>query len=200
MTGKYGYVDDAGKLRVVEYGANIYGFQPSGDGITVPSPTLVELHREDESNEELTTARKVGKTPSSKKPSDDRFKIRPKSIIPAVGGSFAAAPEDDRMTPPSGTYQSVQEFGVERSEVRRPTKVNRGLSSSYQTYEDSEDRTTGSPLAKRRNDAGSTRTAVQRTNPKPTRTGSILEGLIEQYALPESGSPVAHSVSFGKDP
>lgn len=30
VKGKYGYVDETGKVRVVEYGANKYGFQPSG--------------------------------------------------------------------------------------------------------------------------------------------------------------------------
>ncbi|CAH0387379.1 unnamed protein product [Bemisia tabaci] len=42
VKGKYGYVDDSGKVRVVEYGANRYGFQPSGEGITVAPPTLVD--------------------------------------------------------------------------------------------------------------------------------------------------------------
>lgn len=43
MKGKYGYVDESsGKVRVVEYGANKYGFQPSGEGITVAPPTLVD--------------------------------------------------------------------------------------------------------------------------------------------------------------
>jgi Insect cuticle protein len=37
VKGKYGYVDGEGKQRVVEYGANKYGFQPSGEGITVSS-------------------------------------------------------------------------------------------------------------------------------------------------------------------
>lgn len=35
VKGKYGYVDGSGKVRTVEYGANKYGFQPSGEGITV---------------------------------------------------------------------------------------------------------------------------------------------------------------------
>lgn len=35
VRGKYGYVDDSGNLREVEYGANHNGFQPSGDGINV---------------------------------------------------------------------------------------------------------------------------------------------------------------------
>lgn len=42
VKGKYGYTDETGKLRVVEYGANRYGFQPAGEGITVAPPTLVD--------------------------------------------------------------------------------------------------------------------------------------------------------------
>lgn len=42
VKGKYGYVDDVGKVRVVEYGATKYGFEPSGEGITVAPPTLVD--------------------------------------------------------------------------------------------------------------------------------------------------------------
>lgn len=30
------------KVRVVEYGANKFGFQPSGEGITVAPPTLID--------------------------------------------------------------------------------------------------------------------------------------------------------------
>ncbi|KAG4067793.1 hypothetical protein HA402_010479 [Bradysia odoriphaga] len=42
VRGKYGYVDADNKVRVVEYGANKFGFQPSGEGITVAPPTLVD--------------------------------------------------------------------------------------------------------------------------------------------------------------
>lgn len=35
-------MDDTGKVRVVEYGATKYGFEPSGEGITVAPPTLVD--------------------------------------------------------------------------------------------------------------------------------------------------------------
>lgn len=41
------------KVRVVEYGADKYGFQPSGEGITVAPPTLVDESRlQDEEEEE----------------------------------------------------------------------------------------------------------------------------------------------------
>uniref|UniRef100_A0A146LL96 Cuticle protein 6 n=2 Tax=Lygus hesperus TaxID=30085 RepID=A0A146LL96_LYGHE len=38
--GKYGYVDDVGKVREVEYGATKLGFQPTGNDINVPPPTV----------------------------------------------------------------------------------------------------------------------------------------------------------------
>ncbi|KAG8237483.1 hypothetical protein J437_LFUL017549 [Ladona fulva] len=38
--GKYGFVDDVGTQRVVEYGATRRGFEPTGTGITVAPPTI----------------------------------------------------------------------------------------------------------------------------------------------------------------
>ncbi|XP_053695693.1 pupal cuticle protein 27 [Sabethes cyaneus] len=40
VQGKYGYIDDAGKLREIEYGASKRGFEPAGTDINVPPPTL----------------------------------------------------------------------------------------------------------------------------------------------------------------
>ncbi|KAI4486961.1 hypothetical protein M0802_012177 [Mischocyttarus mexicanus] len=38
--GKYGFVDDTGSVREIEYGASRRGFEPVGAGINVPPPTL----------------------------------------------------------------------------------------------------------------------------------------------------------------
>ncbi|XP_015590366.1 uncharacterized protein LOC107265434 [Cephus cinctus] len=38
--GKYGFVDDTGSVREVEYGASRRGFEPAGSGINVPPPTV----------------------------------------------------------------------------------------------------------------------------------------------------------------
>uniref|UniRef100_A0A1B6EDL7 Uncharacterized protein n=1 Tax=Clastoptera arizonana TaxID=38151 RepID=A0A1B6EDL7_9HEMI len=38
--GKYGFVDDAGQLREIEYGASRRGFEPAGTDINVAPPTL----------------------------------------------------------------------------------------------------------------------------------------------------------------
>ncbi|XP_049868453.1 uncharacterized protein LOC126368476 [Pectinophora gossypiella] len=41
VAGKYGYVDEGGKLREISYGASSKrGFEPQGAGIMVPPPTL----------------------------------------------------------------------------------------------------------------------------------------------------------------
>ncbi|XP_030746248.1 extensin [Sitophilus oryzae] len=40
--GKYGYIDDRGSLREVEYGASKRGFEPAGTDVTVAPPTLVQ--------------------------------------------------------------------------------------------------------------------------------------------------------------
>ncbi|XP_066138096.1 uncharacterized protein Cpr97Eb isoform X1 [Euwallacea fornicatus] len=40
--GKYGYIDDVGKLREVEYGASQRGFEPAGTDVTVAPPTLTQ--------------------------------------------------------------------------------------------------------------------------------------------------------------
>ncbi|XP_061704082.1 activating signal cointegrator 1 complex subunit 2 homolog [Cydia pomonella] len=41
VAGKYGYVDETGKLREISYGASSKrGFEPQGTGIMVPPPTL----------------------------------------------------------------------------------------------------------------------------------------------------------------
>lgn len=52
--GKYGYVDETGKLRTVEYGASSRGFEPVGTGITVPPSVLGgdtnDIHRDQSSS------------------------------------------------------------------------------------------------------------------------------------------------------
>ncbi|XP_023728018.1 putative uncharacterized protein DDB_G0284695 [Cryptotermes secundus] len=46
VVGKYGYVDDTGKVREVEYGASRRGFEPAGTGINVAPPTLTNNYNQ----------------------------------------------------------------------------------------------------------------------------------------------------------
>lgn len=267
VTGKYGYVDDLGKLRVVEYGADKYGFQPSGEGITVPSPTLVELRPDEDSDGEPL---RLVKRPTSSKPQrplyhsrpaeNDRFvqqqpipnavhstttdfddndpaagwavqsadrrpsatrmdgqrptvevrgsAVRSKFAMPPVSGSFRAVPEKEQG--PSGSYQTVQDFGS-----RSPPGGNGRLTpvaQSYAIFEDDREPATEStfyemPAVKPTRRNGSARPIAPaqsagnyRTAPRQLRTSGILDQLAEQYALPKSGSIETHNVSFGSEP
>lgn len=41
VQGKYGYIDVNGEVKIIEYGADVMGFQPEGDlpdGIVIPPP------------------------------------------------------------------------------------------------------------------------------------------------------------------
>lgn len=277
VTGKYGYVDDSGKLRVVEYGANRHGFQPSGEGITVPPPTLVQLRPDNDDDDDDKTGGDVGAdaTPEARRPRpqpaqrpsppaktqrdeppasrdydqyDDGFAqqqagfddgnrswarqkpepagprvpaplyrpaptaarfggaARPKSAPrPAVGGPFEPVPSADG---PSGSYRSVQDFGA--AGARRDQPAARRLAAaqpSYETFEDQEGVTEAplyAPVAAKtaaRRDGGRVpaRFAAAPSSARQMRAGGVLDQLAEQYALPESGSPVSHSVSFGLD-
>eukprot|EP00102_Acyrthosiphon_pisum_P004849 XP_001948851.1 PREDICTED: pollen-specific leucine-rich repeat extensin-like protein 1 [Acyrthosiphon pisum] len=268
VSGKYGYVDDSGKLRVVEYGANKYGFQPSGEGITVPSPTLVELRPEEDEEDEEPAAPVPVKRPSPAKPTKPLFrnnnnnnnnrpesdagfvrpqqpsmKVQPISVAsdfddgewtaqpasrpqqpapsnrptprlnkppPPVSGSFRAVPvEEPSDSGPSASFESVQDFGG-----RRPTGNGRAVHASssvdhsYQTFEEHQEPMTepptfyqpvAKPVAKRTRPAAAQLSTNYRTAPRQMRTSGLLDQLAEQYALPESRSPVAHDFSFGSD-
>lgn len=106
ISGKYGYVDEFGKLREIEYGASKRGFEPVGPGITVPPPTLhVEngnaiedyddgQYREDPSiyyktDKPLTTSGKFRINPIKVAPHAPHHQNAP--AVPAAA-SFSAAP------------------------------------------------------------------------------------------------------------
>lgn len=250
VSGKYGYVDDEGKLRVVEYGANKYGFQPSGEGITVPSPTLVELRPEEDEQDEEPAPVPV-KRPSPSKPMKPLFKNnnrpesvasdfddgewtaqpasrpqqptpshrpapRPNQSTPPVSGSFRAVPVEDSSDPgPSASFESIQDFGDRRSTGNGRASHAASVDHSYQTFEEHQEPLTepptfyqpvAKPAARRTGTASSASRpaaaqlpANYRTAPRQMRTSGVLDQLAEQYALPESRSPVSHDFSFGSD-
>lgn len=46
--GKYGYRDEQGQIREIKYGAGDRGFEPSGNDINVPPPTLSKEYLKEE--------------------------------------------------------------------------------------------------------------------------------------------------------
>lgn len=116
VIGKYGYVDDSGKVRTVEYGANKYGFQPAGEGITIP-PVTIGNDTDDSNNngspaeEELQTfvpvpvrAPKPAPAPKrrpSKPPPQSQFLVDQRIARPQIPQQpyFVREPDDVQIRP-----------------------------------------------------------------------------------------------------
>lgn len=110
VIGKYGYVDDKGKLRVVEYGANKYGFQPAGEGITIPPITLAN-ETEERSEEREHYAPKPEVIRILSKPANPKRKSQHKPI---------ALPKPQ----PIPQYSVQEPDESTRSETIRPIDLN----------------------------------------------------------------------------
>ncbi|GBP86044.1 hypothetical protein EVAR_68523_1 [Eumeta japonica] len=87
VKGKYGYKDDTGKVRVIEYGANKFGFQPAGEGITVAPPTLVD-----------ETTREEGLRPKQNQASRSQYRAPPPAAPPAQSLDYDY--DEPRPAPP----------------------------------------------------------------------------------------------------
>ncbi|XP_075225719.1 cuticular protein 97Eb [Lycorma delicatula] len=113
--GKYGYVDDSGSVREVEYGASRRGFEPAGTGINVPPPTLTNpsnslssgsddyddgQYREDPSIY-YKDSRYNSAAPSRSAPAAPRYNPPPQQYYrPAPAPAPAPAPQQNYYNPP----------------------------------------------------------------------------------------------------
>lgn len=202
MTGKYGYVDDSGRLRVVEYGADELGFQPSGEGIDVPEPATSAAASRDDGSDAPEPPRPVGRASAKRaqRPAA-AFRDQPAFVrrpTPAAAAAAAVSrpgppahrsfnrpavsrslPVDGEETPAPGSYQTVQEFG-DRAQA------------SYRTVEDGQEPPT-EPPAFYRPAAGPSRRPSAAAARRRSRTGGVLNRSlrppsVEQHASPESGT------------
>lgn len=114
VRGKYGYVDDSGNLREIEYGANQNGFQPSGDGINVAAAAV---HNNDNSYPPLA-AGEIDDGQYREDPlmyNDPRFNSKPsKASQFRVNASPAPRPAYQQPAapayrPPQQTYRAQQQ-------------------------------------------------------------------------------------------
>ncbi|KAF9796537.1 hypothetical protein SFRURICE_006096 [Spodoptera frugiperda] len=128
VKGKYGYKDDTGKVRVIEYGANKYGFQPAGEGITVAPPTLVDETKEErqrqKQQQQPQQARRNQYQPAPAQAIDYDYEDpappppRPPPVPPKPAQYRPQpAPEPQYSAPPQPQYrppvhQTQQRFGV----------------------------------------------------------------------------------------
>ncbi|CRK88033.1 CLUMA_CG001819, isoform A [Clunio marinus] len=111
VKGKYGYTDGDGKVRVVEYGADKYGFQPSGEGITVAPINyndVKDADYEDEQQQFVARQKQVSKAP------------RPQSF------NYAPAISEKRKLAPAPAPSAVpQYYEYEEQATPRPVQVVR---------------------------------------------------------------------------
>ncbi|XP_030371102.1 synapsin-1 isoform X2 [Scaptodrosophila lebanonensis] len=101
VKGKYGYVDETGKVRVVEYGANKYGFQPSGEGITVAPPTLVDETAKEEPEYEDEPVQRPQRPYRVQRPQQQQHRPSPSPLPPRPQPQYVQyAEEEPEPEPP----------------------------------------------------------------------------------------------------
>ncbi|KAK7868518.1 hypothetical protein R5R35_004802 [Gryllus longicercus] len=111
--GKYGYVDDTGKVREVEYGASRRGFEPAGTDINVAPPTLHSSYtgpndyddgqyREDPSV--YYKDDRYNSRPASSSFSNHRFQQQPQRYNPPP------PPPQPQYNPPQQSYHQPRQY------------------------------------------------------------------------------------------
>jgi len=146
VKGKYGYIDDGGNLREIEYGANKNGFQPSGDGINVAPPTF-DNNRE--SSYPPLEAGQLDDGQYREDPlmyNDPRYNSKPSkatqfrgnnSPIPAVQQPvYKAQPQPAYRTPQQTAYTPTQQsfYNEPITQTERPYYQSRFTAPPAQNY------------------------------------------------------------------
>ena len=111
VKGKYGYYDDTGKLREVEYGASPKsGFNPSGEGLVVPPAAPVQsvqvaqpVQPESESVEVNGRRASVVRRPRPEGSSDRRIDVQVRRNKQPAQPAFQPAPQ-----PAAPAFQRAQ--------------------------------------------------------------------------------------------
>ncbi|KAK1135176.1 hypothetical protein K0M31_007947 [Melipona bicolor] len=202
VKGKYGFVDDTGKVRVVEYGANQYGFQPAGEGITVAPPTLVD----ETTNKEPLPANYQEDYPQ---PAARPVPLR----APAPAAARPASLQQLQYEQPA--YQQPQQQ-THTQAVYSPQLTSRQQQPSLPkppifTPAASQSALRQTPLIQPEEPAppsqlynqgpaqfGPAPVQERRSQPQPrSQSGGILDQLARDYALPQGVAPPLHDISFG---
>ncbi|XP_076672306.1 cuticular protein 97Ea isoform X2 [Andrena cerasifolii] len=196
VKGKYGFVDDTGKVRVVEYGANQYGFQPAGEGITVAPPTLVDETTskealqaqgyQDEYQQQAARAQLPAPRPAPQQIQYDQSAYQqPQSHTQAVYSAQVAPRQQSLPKPPIFTPAAAlpQPAYPRQSSILQQAE---DPSPPSQLYNQGPAQFAPAPVQE------------HRSQPQPrSQSGGILDQLARDYALPQGSSPPLHDISFG---
>ena len=200
VKGKYGFVDDSGKVRVVEYGANQYGFQPAGEGITVAPPTLfdettgrdgLELNNQDyDYRQQQAPANQAPQQAPAQQPREQyRPQYEPPSHTQAI---YAPA----QRTP---TLSSAQKQPIFSPAAAAPPRQSQILQANQRPLYDDP-----APASQAYNQGpvqfGPSPIQEPRAQPQARSnpgSGGLLDQLARDYALPQNVAPPLHDISFG---
>uniref|UniRef100_A0A182QQ66 Uncharacterized protein n=1 Tax=Anopheles farauti TaxID=69004 RepID=A0A182QQ66_9DIPT len=221
VKGKYGYVDETGKVKVVEYGANKYGFQPSGEGITVPPPTLVDettgkdgLLEDDDGNVPVAPRLQVcdpfppGVNVSQSLSIAHIWAAQPERPAPPRAQIPNAVPVDVVYAPkqlparPDVEYRNV---GPQTFPGAAPAPEPK-IRYSQPSFAPAPQQHQHAPTAKSANPVPLQQPGFPQPRPQPAvyqprpaqgRSTSVLDQLAKDYALPQGGAAPLHDITFG---
>lgn len=218
VKGKYGYKDDTGKVRIIEYGANKYGFQPAGEGITVAPPTLVDESTRDEG---LRPSKSQGGRSQYRQPIDYDYEEpapppRPRPTPapyrpppPPPQPQYRPAPQPQPQYRPAPQPQQ-QQYRPPPQAAPAPPKPQFFAGASPSPVEDNFFNPEPQPRQykpKQQEFRPSQFTGnfapqnEQQFAPQqfsqPRNTHSTLDQLLKEYSLPQGGAAPLHDISFG---
>ncbi|XP_020287078.1 uncharacterized protein LOC109856346 [Pseudomyrmex gracilis] len=183
VKGKYGFVDDTGKVRIVEYGANQYGFQPAGEGITVAPPTLID---ETTSKEAIEQQAYEEYQRQQQQPARPAYQPPQQTHTQAVYAPAQVAPSRPALPkPPIFTPNAAAAPAPQQSPILQQRPVYDEPAPASQLYNQGPAQFSPAPSQERR------------SQPQPRSGGGILDQLARDYALPQGVAPPLHDISFG---
>ncbi|XP_016914200.1 uncharacterized protein LOC107999057 [Apis cerana] len=202
VKGKYGFVDDTGKVRVVEYGANQYGFQPAGEGITVAPPTLVD----ETTSKEALQPHNYQEEQYQQPPPPRQPPVRAPAPRPAPLQQQQIQYEQPAYQHPTQTHtQAVyspplpprQSSGVPKPPIFTPAPQS-PIAKQNPLLQQEEPAPPSQLYNQGPAQFGPAPVQEHRSQPQPrSQSGGILDQLARDYALPQGVAPPLHDISFG---
>ncbi|CAG9823498.1 unnamed protein product [Phaedon cochleariae] len=194
-----------GEVRVVEYGADKHGFDPSGEGITVPPPTLVDESARDGQQQDgqyyepqapVRPARPVRPRPQPQ-PQQSFEAFSPPQHLNSTGAAPAPAPADVQhfdFGPPAHPAPARSFAPAPRP---RPAPAQFGFDDDGSYEQRPAPRMTYAQPAPQQYAPRPAPQYKATFIPQASGRGGILDQLSKDYALPNDGAAPLHDISFG---